>query len=152
MTSIKQCQKAVSLLLNCIFSAFYRKRNRVLTRTFPREHSIFLFYVQRYTQTPDLAVNSDPHRGADRIVVVVDIVAVPIDRAVIVDIGGIILIVAGRPQPPPAEKPIQSDPQITSRRTIIVFCRCSSKHQANFGNLQFVLKSAHNKNLSLHRG
>lgn len=27
MTSIKRCQKAVSLLLNCIFSAFYRKRN-----------------------------------------------------------------------------------------------------------------------------
>lgn len=27
MISIKRCQKAVSLLLNCIFSAFYRKRN-----------------------------------------------------------------------------------------------------------------------------
>lgn len=66
------------------------------------EHSIFLFYVQRYTQMPDLAVDSDPHRGADRSVVVVGIVAAHIDRAVIVDKGGIILIEAGRPQPPPA--------------------------------------------------
>lgn len=31
----------------------------------PYEHSIFLFYVQRYTQTPDLAVNSDPQSGAN---------------------------------------------------------------------------------------
>ena len=71
----------------------------------------------------------------------VDIVAVLVDVAVIVDIGGIILIVAGRPQPPPAE-PIQSNPRITSRRTIIVFCRCSSKHRANFDSQQFALKSA----------
>lgn len=80
--------------------------------------------------------------GADGVVIVLDIVAVLVDVAVIVDIGGIILIVAGRPQPPPAEEPIQSDPRITSRRTIIVFCRYLSKRQANFGNLQFALKSA----------
>lgn len=82
--------------------AFYRKRNRVLTGAFPYEHSIFLFYVQRYTQTPDLAVNSDPQSGADSTDVVVDIVAAPTDRAVKVDKSGIILRVAGRPQPPPA--------------------------------------------------
>ena len=66
--------------------------------------------------------------AGDSIVIVVDIVAVLVDIAVIVDIGGIILIVAGRPQPPPAEEPIQSNPWITSRRTIIVFCRYSSRH------------------------
>ena len=58
---------------------FYRKRNRVLARAFPREHSIFLFYVQRYTQTPDLAVDSDPQSGANSIAVVVDNVAEPND-------------------------------------------------------------------------
>lgn len=79
--------------------------------------------------------------GADSIVIVVDIVAVLIDVAVIVDIGGIILIVAGRPQPPPAEEPIQSDPRSTSRWTIIVFCRFSSKLRANSDNLQFFLRS-----------
>ena len=80
---------------------FYRKRNRVLARDFPYEHSIFLFYVQRYTQTPDLAVNSDPHRGADGIETAEDIVAELEDVAAKVDIGGTTLIVAGRPQPPP---------------------------------------------------
>ena len=79
--------------------------------------------------------------GANGIIIVVDIVAVLVDVAVIVHIGGIILIVAGRPQPPPAEEPIQSNPQITSRRTIIVFCRCSSKHRVSFDNRQSALKS-----------
>ena len=74
----------------------------MLTRAFPYEHSIFLLYVQRYTQTPDLAVDRDPQSGADRSVVVVDTVAVPIDRAASEDIGGIRLRVAGRPQPPTA--------------------------------------------------
>ncbi len=61
----------------------------------PYEHSIFLFYVQRYTQKPDLAVYRDPHRGADRIADVADTAAVPKDRAEIVDIGGNKLIEAG---------------------------------------------------------
>lgn len=80
--------------------------------------------------------------GANGIIIVVDIVAVLVDIAVIVDIGGIILIVAERPQSPPAEEPIQSNPRITSRRTIIVFCRCSSKHRVSFDNRQSALKSA----------
>ena len=97
--------------------AFYRKRNRVLTRAFLREHSIFLFYVQRYTQTPDLAVNSDPHRGADGNDTTVDTAAVPKDRAEIVDIGGNKLIEAGRPQPPQAGG--------FATFGIAVTCRCS---------------------------
>lgn len=96
---------------------FYRKRNRVLARAFPYEHSIFLFYVQRYTQAPDLAVNSDPHRGADRIADVADTAAVPKDRAEIVDIGGNKLIEAGRPQPPQAGG--------FATFGIAVTCRCS---------------------------
>ena len=90
----------------------------------------------------DLRVQIDPQSGADSTEIDEDIAAVLTDVAVIVDIGGIILIVAGRPQPPPAEEPIQSDPRITSRRTIIVFCRCSSKLRANSDNLQFFLRSA----------
>ena len=49
--------------------------------------------------------------GADSIVIVVDIVAVLVDVVVIVDIGGIILIVAGRPQPAPAEEPYNRIPE-----------------------------------------
>ena len=52
---------------------------------------------------PDLAVNSDPHRGADGIETAEDIVTELEDVAAKVDIGGTTLIVAGRPQPPPAE-------------------------------------------------
>lgn len=74
----------------------------MLARAFPYEHSIFLFYVQRYTQKPDLAVYRDPHRGANGIVIEEDIVADLVDVAAIVDIGGTTLSVAGRPQPPPA--------------------------------------------------
>ena len=49
---------------------------------------------------PNLAVNRDPHRGANSNVIAVDKVAVLVDDAV--DIGGIIMSVTGRPQPPPA--------------------------------------------------
>ena len=42
--------------------------------------------------------------GANSAVVVVDIVAIDVDIAVIVDIGGIIAIIAGRPQPPPRRR------------------------------------------------
>ena len=41
--------------------------------------------------------------GTDRVIIVVDIVTVVIDGAVIVDICSVVRIVAGRPQPPPAE-------------------------------------------------
>lgn len=68
----------------------------MLARAFPREHSIFLFYMQ----TPDLAVDSDPHRGADGTDTNVDKVAVLEDVAVTEDTGGTILTDAGRPQPP----------------------------------------------------
>ena len=78
----------------------------MLARAFPYEHSIFLFYVQRYTQMPDLAVNSDPHRGADGIETAEDIVTELEDVAAKVDIGGTTLIVAGRPQPPPVAAPL----------------------------------------------
>ena len=42
--------------------------------------------------------------GADGVVVVVDIVAIVVHGAVVVDICSVVSIVAGRPQPPPAEK------------------------------------------------
>ena len=41
--------------------------------------------------------------GPNRVIIVVDIVAVVIDGAVIVDICSIVRIIAGRPQPPPAQ-------------------------------------------------
>ena len=45
-----------------------------------------------------------PQSGANTVIVVVDIVAVMIDGAIVVDIGSVVLIVAGRPEPPPAGK------------------------------------------------
>ena len=50
----------------------------------------------------DLRVQINPQSGADSTVNAVDIDAVIEDVADIVDIGGKILIVAGRPQPPTA--------------------------------------------------
>ena len=50
----------------------------------------------------DLRVQIDPQSGADSTVIDEDMVAALIDVAEIEDIGGIILIAAGRPQPPPA--------------------------------------------------
>lgn len=41
--------------------------------------------------------------GANGVITVVDIVAVVVDGAVVVDICSVAGIVAGRPQPPPAE-------------------------------------------------
>ena len=82
---------------------FYRKRNRVLARAFPREYSIFLFYVQRYMQTPDLAVYRDPHRGADGKVIATDNDTPCIDFAVNIYFSGtdrIFVFEARRPQPP----------------------------------------------------
>ena len=38
--------------------------------------------------------------GADAVVVVVDIVAIVVDRAIVIDVGGVVCIVARRPQPP----------------------------------------------------
>ena len=52
----------------------------------------------------DLRCKIDPQSGANTDIVIVDIVAIVVDRPVIVDIGGIVLIIAGRPQPPPAGK------------------------------------------------
>ncbi|MCL2051843.1 MAG: hypothetical protein FWG91_08990 [Lachnospiraceae bacterium] len=48
--------------------------------------------------------------GANTTIVIVDIVAIHIDIAVVVDIGGIISIVAGRPQPPPTS-PCNQNPR-----------------------------------------
>lgn len=45
-------------------------------------------------------------------VFIVYIVAVLIDVAIIVDIGGVIIIVAGRPQPPPQESPFSQNPRL----------------------------------------
>ena len=42
--------------------------------------------------------------GANAAGVIVDIVAIDVDIAVIVDIGGIVRIVAGRPKPPPRSR------------------------------------------------
>ena len=42
--------------------------------------------------------------GPNTTVVVVDVVAIDVDVAVVVDIGGIVAIVAGRPQPPPRSR------------------------------------------------
>ena len=40
----------------------------------------------------------------DATTIIVDIVAVDVDTAVIVDIGGVVAIIAGRPQPPPRSR------------------------------------------------
>jgi hypothetical protein len=42
--------------------------------------------------------------GTNTAIVVVDIVAIRVDIAVIVDIGGVITVIAGRPQPPPRSR------------------------------------------------
>lgn len=49
----------------------------------------------------DLRVQIDPQSGADSIAIVEDIDAVLKDDAVRADTGGMNLIAAGRPQPPP---------------------------------------------------
>ena len=48
--------------------------------------------------------------GTDRVITVVNIVTVVIDGAVIVDICSVVRIVAGRPQPPPAESGVIESP------------------------------------------
>ena len=50
----------------------------------------------------ELRVQINPQSGAHAVIVVVDIDAKVIDRPAINDTGGVILIEAGRPQPPPA--------------------------------------------------
>ena len=48
--------------------------------------------------------------GTNAIIIIVDIVAIIVDRAIVVDIRGVVTIVAGRPQPPSAHGlSIQSD-------------------------------------------
>ena len=42
--------------------------------------------------------------GTDAAVVVVDVVAIDVDVAVVVDIGGIVAVVAGRPKLPPRSR------------------------------------------------
>ena len=50
----------------------------------------------------ELRVQIDPQSGANSVMSIVDIVPRGTDRAVTADIGGDILITAGRPEPPPA--------------------------------------------------
>ena len=61
--------------------------------------------------------NIDPQSGADGIITVADIVAVLVDVADTVDIGGTILITAGRPQPPPAVA-VEATVEATNIRSI----------------------------------
>jgi hypothetical protein len=46
--------------------------------------------------------------GANTTVVVVDIVTIYVDITVIVDIGGIVTVVTGRPKPPPTSLTTES--------------------------------------------
>ena len=48
--------------------------------------------------------------GPNCVIVVVDIVTVVVDGAVVVDICSVVRIVAGRPQPPPAESGLIESP------------------------------------------
>ena len=48
--------------------------------------------------------------GANTAGVIVDIVTIDVDIAVIVDIGGIVTVVAGRPKPPP-RSPYNQNPR-----------------------------------------
>ena len=48
--------------------------------------------------------------GANGVIVVVDVVAVVVDGAVVVDICRVVRIVTGRPQPPPVESGIIESP------------------------------------------
>lgn len=56
----------------------------------------------------DLRVQIDPQSGADSTVTVEDTAAALMDVAAIVDEGGTRLMVAGRPQPPPAVASVPS--------------------------------------------
>ena len=80
--------------------------------------------------------------GANTTRVVVDIVTIDIDVTIIVDIRGIVTVVAGRPKPPPA-RPYNQIPRITPLtqssvsfcfRTVIAFYRCLSKRRASTDN------------------
>jgi len=68
--------------------------------------------------------------GAYTACFIVDIVAIDVEFAVIVDIGGIITIVAGRAEPPPESRTTKTpDNAIAHSRlkATIAFCRCLSK-------------------------
>ena len=85
----------------------------------------------------DLRVQIDPQSGADSNVIAADIAAEPKDVAVKVDIGGIIQIVAGRPQPPTAVALGVSDKHSTSIRILGRFtlsCAIGAEVLICFGN------------------
>ena len=50
----------------------------------------------------ELRVQIDPQSGANSVIISVDRATSAIDRAATVDMGGVKLIIAGRPEPPPA--------------------------------------------------
>ena len=85
----------------------------------------------------DLRVQIDPQSGADSTEIDEDIAAVLTDVAATADIGGIILTVAGRPQPPPAVAVGAIDIRSTSNRILGRFtlsCAIGAEVLICFGN------------------
>ena len=74
----------------------------VFPKSLSRGNPIPLFPTQTAVLTVRFQVTWE-QCGANGVIIVVDIVTVVIDGAVIVDICSVVRIVAGRPQPPPAE-------------------------------------------------
>ena len=68
--------------------------------------------------------------GANTAVVVVDVVAVDAGIAVVVDIGGIIAIVAGRPQPPPRSRKTKTRDAWSSSKRIALRPDPDKRHSA----------------------
>ena len=89
-----------------------------------------------------LIVQMYPQSGTNGIVIIVDVVAIVIVRAIVVDVRCVVLIIAGRAKPPPAE-PIQPNPRIRPAKAVISFCRWSSTLRADSGSPSPVSRSVH---------
>ena len=81
----------------------------VFPKSLSRGNSIPLFPTQTAVLTVRFQATWE-QCGADSVFVVVDIVTVVVDGAVVVDICSVVRIVAGRPQPPPAESGLIESP------------------------------------------
>lgn len=82
-------------------------------RVTAREGIRFLFSLCTLSRTCGMTLTSEKS-GTHRQVRIVDIVAIIVDIAIGIDIGGIMIIVAGRPKPPrpfnriPRSKPFRT--------------------------------------------
>ena len=82
--------------------------------------------------------------GTNAIIIIVDIVAIIVDRAIVVDIRGVVTIVAGRPQPPSAHGlSIHRIPGPKPVTAVISFCHYSSMPSAYSGSPPIAGRSAH---------